>query len=152
VLPLEGDKTPHPFVRSRFVELRGRFSPDGRWVAYQSTESGRAEIYVQAFPGPGGKWQISTAGGTEPQWSPDGKKLYYLAQGRMMRVDVRTGASFEAGIPEPAFAVSLRPITTSNRYLVSRDGKRFLLLSSLLQDSTPPTTIVLNWTAELAAR
>jgi Tol biopolymer transport system component len=152
VLPLEGDKTPHPFVRSRFVELRGRFSPDGRWVAYQSTESGRAEIYVQAFPGPGGKWQISTAGGTEPQWSPDGKKLYYLAQGRVVKVDVRTGASFEAGIPEPAFAVSLRPITTSNRYLVSHDGKRFLLLSSLLQDSTPPTTIVLNWTAELAAR
>jgi len=152
LLPLDGDRTPRPFVRTKFVEARARFSPDGRWVAYQSNESGRFEVYVQAFPGPGGKWQISTAGGGEPQWGPDGKELYYLAQSRMMKVDVRTGASFEAGIPEPAFGVSLRPITTGNRFLVSPDGQRFLLLSSLLQDSTPPTTVVLNWTAELAAR
>jgi Tol biopolymer transport system component len=152
VLPLEGDKKPRPFLRSKFAEVRARFSPDGRWVAYQSNESGRFEIYVQAFPGPGGKWQISTAGGTEPQWGPDGKELFYLAQGKMMRVGVRTGASFEAGIPAPAFDVRLRPITTRNRYLLSPDGRRFLLLSSLLQDSTPPTTVVLNWTAELASR
>jgi Tol biopolymer transport system component/tRNA A-37 threonylcarbamoyl transferase component Bud32 len=149
VLPLEGDRTPRPFVRTPFVEIRARFSPDGRWVAYQSNESGQSEIYVQAFPGPGGKWQISTAGGGEPQWSPDGRELFYLSQNRIMRVDVKTGADFEAGIPEPLFGVALRPITTNNRYLLSPDGKRFLLLSSLLQDSTPPTTVVVNWTAEL---
>ncbi len=149
VLPLEGDRTPRPFAHSNFVELRGRFSPDGRWVAYQSNESGRGEVYVQAFPGPGGKWQISTAGGAEPQWAPDGEELFYLSQGQIMRVAVQTGPSFEAGIPEPLFGVALRPITTNNRYLLSRDGRRFLLLSSLLQDSTPPTTVVLNWTAEL---
>jgi len=152
VLPLEGDHTPRSYVRSKFVELRARFSPNGRWVAYQTNESGRPEVYVQAFPGPGGKWQISTAGGGEPQWGPDGKELFYLAQGRIMRVAVQTGASFEAGIPELAFGATLRPITTNNRYLLSRDGRRFLLLSSLLQDSTPPTTVVLNWTAELDAR
>jgi Tol biopolymer transport system component len=150
VLPLEGDRTPRPFVRTPFIEIRSRFSPDGRWVAYQSDESGRSEVYVQAFPGPGGKWQISTAGGAEPQWGPDGRELFYLSQNRIIRVEVTTGASFEAGIPEPLFGVALRPITVNNRYLLSRDGQRFLLLSSLVQDSTPPTTVVLNWTAELA--
>jgi Tol biopolymer transport system component len=152
VLPLEGDRTPHPYLRSKFREIRARFSPDGRWVAYQSNESGRDEVYARAFPGPGGKWQISTAGGSEPQWSPDGRELFYLAQNRMMRVEVRRGATFEVGIPEPLFSVALRPIITNSRYLLSSDGRRFLLLSSLLQDSTPPTTVVLNWTAELNTR
>jgi Tol biopolymer transport system component len=151
VLPLEGDRKPRPFVRSPFVDLRGRISPDGRWVAYQTNEAGRAEIFVQAFPGPGGKWQISTAGGTEPQWGPGGKELFYLSQNKMMRVSVQTGAAFEAGIPEPLFPVALRRIVTNNRYLVSRDGRRFLLLSSLLQNLTPPTTVVVNWPAELRA-
>jgi Tol biopolymer transport system component len=152
VLPLEGDRKPHPFLHTPFAEVRSRFSPNGRWVAYQSNESGRAEIYVQAFPGPGGKWQISTAGGTDPKWGPDGRELFYLAQNKMMRVEVKTGASFEAGIPAPLFGVALRPITVSSRYLLSPDGKRFLLLGSLLQDTTPPTTVVLNWTAELTGK
>jgi Tol biopolymer transport system component len=151
VLPLDGDQTPRPFIKTPFVELRSRFSPDGRWVAYQSNESGQFEIYVQAFPGPGGKWQISTAGGQEPQWGPEGTELFYLSPERtLMRVDVQTGESFEAGIPETMFAVSLRSLTTNNRYLVAPDGQRFLALSSLVQDSTPPTTVVVNWTAELA--
>jgi Tol biopolymer transport system component len=150
VLGLDGDPDPRPFVRSPFIEVRARFSPDGRWVAYESNESGRFEIYVQAFPGPGGKWQISTAGGSEPQWGPDGRELFYLSPEReMMRVDVETGGAFEAGIPEAMFGTSLRPIQTSNRYLLSRDGRRFLLLGSLIEDSTPPTTVVVNWTAEL---
>jgi Tol biopolymer transport system component len=150
VLDLEGEPNPRPFIRTPFIEIRARFSPDGRWVAYQSNESGQGEIYVQAFPGPGGKWQISTAGGGEPQWGPDGSELFYRSPERqMMRVEVQTGEAFEAGIPEPLFAASLRPITINNRYLVSPDGQRFLLLSSLVQDSTPPTTVVVNWTAEL---
>ena len=150
VLPLEGDRTPRALVATPFVELRSRFAPGGRWFAYESNESGRFEIYVQAFPGPGGKWQISTAGGSEPQWGPNGRELFYLSpERRMMRVEVQTGESFEAGIPEPLFPVSLRPLTTNNRYLLSPDGGRFLLLSSLVQDSTPPTTVVVNWTAEL---
>ena len=140
-----------PFVNSQFGEVRGRFSPNVRWVAYQSNESGRAEIYVQPFPGPGGKWQISTNGGTEPQWHPDGTSLFYLAPDtNMMRVDVETGENFEAGIPEPVFQVSLRPVTQDSRYWIAPDGERILMLGSLQGESTPPTTVVLNWTAELA--
>jgi Tol biopolymer transport system component len=150
VLPLAGDEEPYPFLMTPFVEVRSRFSPDDRWVAYQSNESGRSEIYVQEFPGPGGKWQISTAGGSEPQWSPDGKELYYISpEMNMMRVSVQTGDSFDAGIPEAMFPVRLRQIINTNRYLVAPGGERFLLLSSLQEDSTPPTTIVLNWDAAL---
>jgi len=150
VLPLEGDEEPYPFLMTPFAEVRSRFSPDGRWVAYQSNESGRSEIYVQEFPGPGGKWQISTAGGTEPQWSPDGQELYYVSpEMSMMRVSVEADESFDAGIPETLFPVRLRQIVNNNRYLVAPDGERFLLLSSLQEDSTPPTTVVLNWNAAL---
>ncbi len=138
-----------PYLKSQFAEVRPRFSPNGRWVVYQSNESGRGEIYVQAFPGPGGKWQISTDGGAEPQWHPSGNALYYLAPDtNLMRVDVQTGETFEAGIPEPVFQISLRPITTESRYWLAPDGERFLLLGSLQGESTPPTTIVLNWHAE----
>ncbi len=153
VLPLVDDRTPRPFIKTPFVELRSRFSPDGRWVAYQSNESGRFEIYVQAFPGPGGKWQISTAGGQEPQWGPDGTELFYLSPDRnLVGVEVQTGPTFEAGIPEAMFSVSLRSPTTNNRYLVALDGERFLMLNSLVEDTTPPTTVVVNWTEELENR
>ncbi len=118
---------------------------------YDSTESGQSEIYVQTFPGPGRKWQVSTAGGSDARWSPDGSVLYYLdAAANMMRVTVQPGETFEAGIPEPLFAAYLRTITIHNRYLVSPDGDRFLLLSSLGDNTTPPTTVVLNWDSELA--
>ena len=151
VLPLEGeDREPRPLLNTPFMEVRGRFSPDGLWIAYESDESGRAEVYVQSFSGTGGKWQISTNGGTEPQWSRDGRELYYVAPDlKMMGVDVEIGETFEAGIPEPLFTVSLRPITTNNRFLVAPDD-RFLLLSSLRDETTPPTTLILNWIAELS--
>ncbi len=114
-------KEPYPFLMTPFVEVRARFSPDGRWVAYQSNESGRADIYVQEFPGPGGKWQISTAGGTEPQWSPDGEELYYISpEMNMMRVSVETGESFDAGIPEddvPASVCARSRTTTATWWL-----------------------------------
>ncbi len=150
-LPLEGeDRKPWPFLHTAFVEVRARFSPDGRWVAYQSNESGRSEIYVQSFPGPAGKWQISTNGGSEPQWGPGGDELYFLGTDlKMMRVTVQTGETFDAGIPEPLFPVRLRPITTRNRFVVPSGGEGFLLLSSLREDTTPPTTVVLNWMAAL---
>lgn len=147
VLPLDGDdREPWPLLNSEFTEVRARFSPDGRWVVYESTESGRPEIYVQPFPGPGRKWQVSTDGGSDARWSPDGHTIYYLDGGQnMMRVNVSAGESFEAGIPEMIFAPALRTITQHNRYLISPDGERFLLLSSLGDKTTPPTTVVLNW-------
>ena len=79
VLPMAGDPKPWSFLNSTFNERTGAFSPDGHWVAYQSDESGRVEVYVRPFPGPGGQWQVSTAGGKDPRWRPDGKELYYIA-------------------------------------------------------------------------
>ena len=77
------------FLKTEFDERHGQFSPDGRWVAYRSSESGRFEIYVRPFPGPGGQWQISTAGGIAPRWRPDGKELYYIApDGKLMAVPI----------------------------------------------------------------
>ena len=78
-LPLAGDRKPFPVVQTPFDETAGQFSPNGRWVAYQSNESRQVEIYVRPFPGPGSQWQVSTAGGSQPRWRPDGKELFYVA-------------------------------------------------------------------------
>ena len=78
VLPLAGDKKPFPVVQTKFQEMIGEFSPDGKWIAYQTTESGQFEVYVQSFPEPGAREQISTGGGSQPRWRPDGKELFYV--------------------------------------------------------------------------
>ena len=99
VLPLEGDRKPFPFLQTPFKETQARFSPNGRWVAYVSNESGRNEVYVQTFPASGGKWPVSTKGGTSPLWRGDGKELFYdSGDGKLMAVEVKTGGTFE-----PAF-------------------------------------------------
>src|SRR5262249_2599965 len=106
-LPLFGDRKPIPFQRTRFNESRARFSPNRRWVAYVSDESGRQEVYVQAFDGSGEKRQISTAGGTRPCWRRDGKELFYLdGDNNLMVAPVNTGATFEAGVPTALFRVA----------------------------------------------
>src|SRR5260370_34481237 len=79
VLPLAGDRKPFPFLSTQFSEAQGAFSPDGKWVAYQSNESGRYEIHVRPFPGPGGQWQVSTSGGISPRWRGGGEELYYIS-------------------------------------------------------------------------
>jgi serine/threonine protein kinase/Tol biopolymer transport system component len=143
VLPLSGDKKPIPFLQTEFNELEGVFSPDGKWIAYQSDESGRYEVYVQPFPA-GGKSQISRSGGTRPRWRRDGRELFYLdTDGKMMAVDLRTGASFQAGVPQPLFETHITTMET--RYAVTRDGQRFLLPVSL--GEAGPATVVINWTA-----
>ncbi len=102
-LPVGGGGKPIPFLKASFGVSQGQFSPDGRWVAYASNESGKWEIAVAPFPGPGGNWKVSTAGGTEPRWRRDGKELYYLApDGKLMAVDVKTGPTFEAGVATAA--------------------------------------------------
>ena len=93
------DRKAQPFLRTPFNESAPRFSPDGRWLAYISDESGRYEIYVQPYPGPGGKWQISTEGGTEPVWNPNGRELFYRSGDKMMAVDIATQPRFAAGKP-----------------------------------------------------
>ncbi|HEY3171978.1 MAG TPA: protein kinase [Thermoanaerobaculia bacterium] len=139
-----------PFLATPFQEGSPQFSPDGRWMAYGSTESGTVEIFVQAFPASGGKWQISTAGGSYPRWRRDGKELYYIApDNTLMAVEIATGSRFGAGTPKPLFRASIKSFDIGFQYDVSPDGSRFLI-NTLAEDAqTSSITVVQNWTAEL---
>jgi hypothetical protein len=154
-LPLFGDRKPKPYLQSEFNEAHARFSPDGRWVAYGSDEIGRTEIYVRPFPDAArGKWQVSTGGGDQPYWRGDGKELYYLApDGNLMAVEVKTGDTFEPGVPASLFQTNVIPQglvgSDRNQYVVTSDGQRFLVNSSPAQALFAPITVVFNWTAML---
>jgi Tol biopolymer transport system component len=139
-----------PFLRTPFNEGAPRFSPDGRWLAYMSNESGRYEIYVQPYPGPGGKWQISTEGGTEPVWNPKGRELFYRSGDKVMAVDIGTQPGFAAGKPRMLFEgqYELSPVQIDN-YDVSPDGQRFLMLKPTEQAALTQINVVLNWFEEL---
>jgi serine/threonine-protein kinase len=147
------DRKAQPFLRTPFDETAPRFSPDGRWLAYTSDESGRREIYVLPYPGPGGKWQISTEGGMEPVWNRNGRELFYRSGERMMAVDIiATQPSFAAGKPRLLFEGPYLPASIpSAEYDVSADGQRFLMLKPSEQAQGAPTQInvVLNWFEEL---
>jgi eukaryotic-like serine/threonine-protein kinase len=149
LLPMSGDRTPIPLVRTDFRDTQGRISPNGEWFAYSSYESGRSEIYVQHFPTPSVKWQISTTGGGDPRWSSDGKELFYIGDDRrLMAVPVKTGARFQHGSAVPLFDSAVAPewYGARNLYDVSRDGG-FLFMSPVEDDRSLPFTIVLNWRA-----
>jgi Tol biopolymer transport system component len=151
-----GDRKAEPFLRTQFNEAAPQFSPDGHWLAYISDESGRKEIYAQPYPGPGGKWQISTEGGAEPLWNRNGRELFYRSGKKMMAVEIATKPSFSAGTPKMLFEgqyQSLSTISTPN-YDVSPDGQRFLMLKPTEQVQSAPTQInvVLNWFEELKRR
>jgi serine/threonine protein kinase/Tol biopolymer transport system component len=149
LLPLSGDRSPKPFVVTPFGEWGAQFSPDGRWVAYASNESGRSEVSVQAFPGPGGKWQVSSEGGTMPRWSKDGRELFYLgAEGRLMAAEVRLSPSFDSRVPTALFKVSLLE-SPDRQYDVSPDGTRFLVNRVSKGTEAAPMTVVLDWAAGL---
>lgn len=150
VLPLFGDGKPYPIVSSEFEELEGHFSPDGRWFAYTSNETGRFELYVQTFPQPGGKWLISNNGGSQPHWRADGKELFYIAPDKtLMSVEINAGTAFEAGSPKPLFTTQVSAFNAPNRYVVTGDGQRFLINSPAGEASRTPITVVLNWTSGL---
>jgi hypothetical protein len=141
-----------PFLRTPFNEAAPRFSPDGRWLVYASDESGRFEIYVQPYPGPGGKWQISTEGGTEPVWNRNGRELFYRSGNKMMAVDIATQPGFAAGKPRMLLEGPYLPTpATFPNYDVSPDGQRFLMLKPTEQAQAAQTQInvVLNWFEEL---
>ncbi|MGH9175942.1 MAG: LpqB family beta-propeller domain-containing protein, partial [Vicinamibacterales bacterium] len=151
LLPMSGDRTPQPLLRTEFNEEQAQISPDGRWFAYTSEQSGRSEIYVQSFPEPRQQWQISTMGGGDPRWRADGKELFYIAEDRqLMAVAVNAGATFDHGAAVPLFDTGMRPHWGSgrNHYDVSRDG-RFLLMTPVVDDRSSPFTVVLNWAAKL---
>jgi Tol biopolymer transport system component len=147
ILPTGGDRKPYPYVQSTASEYSGHFSPDGRWIAYSSDESGKYEVYVQAFPLTQGKWQVSISGGAAPLWSKDGKELFYLAPDKKLMVVSVTGkgTSFEQGIPKPLFDADVDVFAAAARYAVSRDGKRFLVNSSVEGSSAKPIMVALDW-------
>jgi Tol biopolymer transport system component len=149
-LPTFGDRKPLPIVARPFTELNPTFSPDTRFVAYQSNESGTQEIYVQSFPVASGKWQISSTGGSDASWRADGKELFYRsADQKLMAVEIQAGETFKAGIPQPLFPARLRSGVARNKYVAAADGQRFLLVAPLGRESLIPTTVVLNWFSEL---
>jgi Tol biopolymer transport system component len=148
-LPLTGDRRPIALVRTAGADTLGQLSPDGRWLAYASSASGRTEVYVQAFPVARGKWQISTSGGTQPRWRRDGRELFYLtAGGELMAVPVKPGIeSIETGIPVPLFAMP-PGFGEDFTYDAAADGRRFLV-NTIVSDTSQPIVVVLNWTAAL---
>lgn len=150
LIPAAGGK-PKPFLETRGSERTGQISPDGKWVAYASTESGDWEIYVTTFPGAAGKWQVSRGGGSEPQWRGDGKEIYYIGQsGMLMAAPVSTEGGFSSAEPVRLFPLRGRPYVSSTdmyTYDVTRDGQRFLVNRFVKADHPTPLTIVLNATA-----
>jgi len=153
LVALDGGK-PVPFLRTRASEANPHFSPDGRWLAYVSDESGRREVYVQPFPGPGGKWMISTGGGTEPVWARDGRELFYRSGDKLMAVTVATQPAFVAGLPRALFEGAFEPTGTgTSGFDVSPDGRRFLMIQPTAPER-PAThvNVVINWFEELRQR
>jgi hypothetical protein len=129
------------------------FSPDGKWIAYSSGESGRSEVYVQPFPATGGRWQISTAGGDQALWSASGQEMFFIGLDRkLFSVAVKAGSTFDVGPPELLFQtrVPASGITDErNNYAPSPDGKQILLNSLAESAADSPLTVVLNWEASL---
>ncbi len=167
VLPLSGDRKPIPVLQAPFNQANGRISADGRWIAYQSNESGRLEVYVMPLAGAtagaaraadsaGGKWQVSSTGGTDPRWRRDGRELFYLsADNTLMAATVNSqGSAFEVDAVRPLFEVRPRLASylgygVGSNYDVSPDGQRFLVNAAVAGQTTAPITLVVNWMAAL---
>lgn len=149
-LPLGGDRKPVALVKTKFAELGGSLSPDGKFLAYRSNESGQHEVYVQEFPEARSKWQVSANGGYDPFWRGDGRELYYRGRdARLMAVPVQAGTAFSAGTPQALFQARFASMNARGLYRPTPDGQRFLVLAPLGRDAIPPTTVVLNWSAAL---
>ena len=150
-LSLEGDCAAAAWLRTAANEWAGRLSPDGRWMAYNSDESGQPEVYVQPFPGPGGKWLISQGGGGfSAIWSRDGRRLFYRRGDQFLEVDIDTRAGFAPGTPRALF--SGRYLATGRDFDVSPDGTRFVMMRNDDPRSTAKLRVVLNWWHALEAR
>jgi eukaryotic-like serine/threonine-protein kinase len=154
-LPMSTSRKPFPVVQTDFEERGGQFSPDGKWIAYESTESGRWEIFVQPFPGPGPKMRVSVNGGAQVRWRSDGKELFFIAlDDRLMATPIMlpsNGGSPEVGVPVPLFATRVGGAVQAfsrQQYFVSPDGQRFLMNTILENGPSSPITIILNWTPQ----
>jgi Tol biopolymer transport system component len=145
-MAMAGDHQPKPMiVVPGATAMQGQFSPDGRWIAYASNESGQSEIYLSPYPATGGKWQVSEGGGDSPRWNRSGKELFYLSPAQeVMAVPVTLGAGVQAGKPQRLFQAAIRPRGTSDffQYDVAPDG-RFLVVT--LREAAVPLHVVVNW-------
>jgi hypothetical protein len=151
-LPMTGERTPIAVVRGPFGERDGQFSPDGRWVAFQSDEAGRTEIYIQSFPVANGKERISTNGGTQVRWRPDGREIYYISSDlRLMAVPLRfesTSGLLQPQAPIPLFATSIGealPGVFRQQYAVLNDGQQFLMNVVVDSNVSVPINVIANW-------
>ena len=158
---MSGDKKPFPFLKTPFDERDGQFSPDGKWIAYQSNESGRVEIVVQPFPGPGGKFQISTNGGAQPRWNKNSKEIFYVSlDSKMMAAPVKLspdGQSLETGTPVALFPVRIAvgPVSeqiSKHQYAASSDGQRFLVNLAADESAASSITVIYNWKPKSSLR
>jgi serine/threonine-protein kinase len=153
MLPLAGDRIAHPFLSEPFWEQQARFSPTGAWLAFTSNRSGRPEIYVQSYPEPSRRWQISTDGAQDPMWAGNGRELFYRSGDKVMSVAIAGGPTFQASTPRLLFAGDYARVPPPIDMDVHPDGQRFLMLQSSRPES--PVThinVVLNWFEELKRR
>jgi eukaryotic-like serine/threonine-protein kinase len=149
ILPLAGDRKPFPLLKTKYDEMDARFSPDGKWIAYNSNESGRNEVYVQSFPEQGSKWQISSAGGMKPTWRRDGKELFFLSPNKsVMAVDIQSSSGFASGSPRELFKLQIQSYFEIE-YDISPDGQRFLVRSDVPEATFSMITLFVNWASKL---
>ncbi|MGH9497014.1 MAG: TolB family protein, partial [Candidatus Sulfotelmatobacter sp.] len=158
VLPLFGDRKPFPYLTGPGDQLYAEFSPDGKWVAYTSSETGRSEIYVAPFPATGTKWQITSGGGAYPRWRHDGKAIFYLTTGSSLVFEATVSGNgatsanpptFEVGESKALFdAQNMSPNIASSQFDVTSDGQRFIVITTGDEGSLP-LNVVQNWTSQL---
>jgi Tol biopolymer transport system component len=153
VLPMTGAagaRKPAPFLRSPFNESNARFSPDGKWVAYVSNETGSNEVYVTRYPGPTGKWPVSSGGGNYPRWRADGKELFYITRTGMLTAATVAARGDDFDVSGTHAILQLHPGSQRGYpYDVSADGQRFLYNTIVEATALPPITLVVNWAAGL---
>jgi Tol biopolymer transport system component len=151
LLRADGDRMPQPLLQDAFNQGSPFFSPDGHWLGYVSDQSGRNEVYIQPFAGPGAKWQISTEGGTEPVWTRNGREIIYRAGSKMMAVEVTSQPAFTASKPKLIFETvgNYIDISAGADYDVSADGQRFVMVKEDEQAAPTQINVVLNWFEEL---
>jgi serine/threonine-protein kinase len=144
VVNLDSARAPRPFISTAFENFSPSLSPDGRWVAYVSDESGRPEVYVRPFPGAGGRWQVSKEGGNEPRWFPTGREIFFRAGENMMAAAVQVGATFAPGDVRVLFRSSATANATYPNYDVTRDGQSFIMVQPK-SASDQTVVVLLNW-------
>ena len=147
------DREPFPRFETRFEEWGATFSPDGRWLAYGSDESGRDEVYITRLPGAEGKWQVSVDGGSRPCWNPNGRELFFESRGALLGVEAQTDPSVVLGTPEILFDDDNSGIILWRGYDVASDGERFVVIHREGEEEvTRGITVVENWYAEFKDR